>query len=364
MAPSSSGDSATDRLDIERLSRWMLDQGLPIDPTRPIDIELLARGRSNVTYRLHQDERDWVVRRPPFGHVMPSAHDMSREFRVISGMYAGGFAVPTPIALCEDPEVIGAVFHLMGYVPGLVMGSKAETAHLSPQQARELSLELVGTLARLHGIDAEAVGLGDLGRPEGFLQRQAKRWRQQWELSQTRDQPLAIALVDRLDERLAELPDNLPWSVVHGDYRLDNCIVDPESMKIAAVVDWEMSTLGDPLTDLALLCVYWTRSGDRRLKQLPVVDGVTDHEGFLNRHELVEEYSRISGRDVSHLDVCISLSCFKLAVILESIRKRILAGAQVGAAADQADAMGQATDVLLEVGMAALEGDALEALGS
>ena len=197
MAPSSSsGDSATDRLDIERLSRWMLDQGLPIDPTRKIDVELLARGRSNVTYRLHQDERDWVVRRPPFGHVMPSAHDMSREFRVISGMYAGGFAVPTPIALCEDPEVIGAVFHLMGYVPGLVMGSNPETAHLSPQQARELSLELVGTLARLHGIDAEAVGLGDLGRPEGFLQRQAKRWRQQWELSQTRDQPQAIALVE------------------------------------------------------------------------------------------------------------------------------------------------------------------------
>lgn len=359
-----SSGSAVDRLDRSRLLRWLADQGLPVDPQGPLEAELLARGRSNVTYRVRQGDLDWVVRRQPFGHVMPSAHDMAREHRVISGMHAGGFVVPEPIALCEDPEVIGSVFHVMGFVPGLVMGSASETASLTSDQARELSLELVDTLARLHAVDAPSVGLGDLGRPSGFLVRQAQRWRSQWELSQTREQPLALQLADRLESRVASLPENTPWSVVHGDFRLDNTIVDPKTMQVAAVVDWEMSTLGDPLTDLGLLLVYWTRPDDVALKRLPLVDGVTDHPGFLDRIQLVDAYVDASGRDVDHLDACIALSCFKLAVILESIRKRILAGAQVGSAADQADLMGGATDLLLEMGSAALEGDALEALGS
>ncbi len=362
-------DPAVERLDRDRLLAWFVEQGLPVAANEPLEAELLARGRSNVTYRIQQGNPDsggldWVVRRQPFGHVMPSAHDMAREHRVISGVYAGGFAVPQPIALCEDPDIIGSVFHTMSFVPGLVMGSAAETAHLTPQQARDLSFEVVSTLARLHAIDANEVGLGELGRPDGFLVRQAARWRSQWELSQTRDQPLAVELADRLAARVDQLPAGMPWSIVHGDYRLDNTIVDPETMRIRAVVDWEMSTLGDPLSDLALLLVYWTRSTDRQLKRLPLVDGVTDHEGFIDRRELVDAYVDVSGRNVDHLDACIALSCFKLAVILESIRKRILAGAQVGAAAGQADLMGQATDVLLETGLASLDGDALEALGS
>ena len=356
--------SAVDRLDRVSLLRWLADQGLPVDPAAPIEAELLARGRSNVTYRIRQGDLDWVVRRQPFGHVMPSAHDMAREHRVISGMYAGGFVVPEPIALCEDPEVIGSVFHVMQFVPGSVMGSAAETASLTPTEARELSLELVGTLARLHAVDAPAVGLGELGRPEGFLIRQAQRWRKQWELSQTRELPLAVELADRLEARVRQIPEGVPWSVVHGDFRLDNTIVDPQSMRVSAVVDWEMSTLGDPLTDLGLLLVYWTRPDDVALKKLPLVGGVTDHEGFPDRRELVDAYVADSGRDVDHLDACIALSCFKLAVILESIRKRILAGAQVGSAAGQADLMGGATDVLLELGVAALERDALDALSS
>jgi len=362
-------DPAVERLDRNQLLAWLVEQELPVDPDQPLEAELLARGRSNVTYRIRQgvsdsDGIDWVVRRQPFGHVMPSAHDMAREHRVISGVYAGGFPVPQPIALCEDPDVIGSVFHVMGYVPGLVMGAATETAHLTPPQARDLSHEIVSTLAQLHAIDANEVGLGELGRPEGFLIRQAARWRSQWDLSQTRDQPLAIDLADRLTTRVENVPAGAPWSIVHGDYRLDNTIVDPETMRIRAVVDWEMSTLGDPLSDLALLLVYWTRPTDRLLKRLPLVDGVTDHEGFIDRRELVDTYASASGRDVDHLDVCIALSCFKLAVILESIRKRILAGAQVGSAAGQADLMGQATDVLLELGLASLEGDALEALDS
>lgn len=364
-----SGDDPVARLDRERLRSWLVAQGLPVHPNAPLEAELLARGRSNVTYRIRQVGAesggiDWVVRRQPFGHVMPSAHDMAREHRVIKGVHAGGFAVPEPIALCQDPDVIGSVFHVMEYVPGLVMGAAAETEHLTPTQARELSIEIVTTLARLHAIDAQDVGLGDLGRPDGFLVRQAARWRSQWELSRTRDQPLAVALADELDHRLSTLQTGLPWSIVHGDYRLDNTIVDPQTMRIHAVVDWEMSTLGDPLSDLALLLVYWTRPTDQILKRLPLVDGVTDHAGFIDREELVEIYAQVSGRDVGHLDIAIALSCFKLAVILESIRKRILAGAQVGTAADQADLMGQATDVLLEVGMEALASDALAALGA
>lgn len=368
-SPDAVVDPAVARLDRDRLREWFVQQNLPVDPDRPLAAELLARGRSNVTYRIRQAATetggiDWVVRRQPFGHVMPSAHDMAREHRVISGVYAGRFPVPPPIALCEEPDVIGSVFHVMEYVPGLVMGSAAETADLSPAQARDLSIDVVSTLAQLHAIGAQEVGLAELGRPEGFLVRQAARWRAQWELSQTREQPLAVELADRLAARVEAIPSGAPWSIVHGDYRLDNTIVDPDTMRIRAVVDWEMSTLGDPLTDLALLLVYWTRPTDQRLKSLPVADGVTDHEGFIDRRELVETYARVSGRSVDHLDACIALSCFKLAVIVESIRKRILAGAQVGTAVGQADLMGQATDVLLEVGLAALDGDALEALGS
>ena len=342
----------------------MARQGLGVDPGSTLGAELLAQGRSNVTYRVWQDSGEWVVRRPPFGHVMPTAHDMTREHAVISGVARAGFPVPRPLALCEDPDVIGAVFHVMEFVRGRTLTSAADTATMSDIEARSLSVEVVDVLTRLHAVDAGAVGLGELGRPTGFLPRQARRWREQWERSKTRDLPAAVTLVDRLDARLARLPDDLPWTIVHGDYRLDNTIVDPGMPRITAVVDWEMATLGDPLADLGLLLVYWTRPDDGALKQLGLIQGVTDASGFLDRQELVDTYVDITGRDVDHLDACIALSCFKLAVILESIRTRILSGAQVGAAAGQAEQMGEATDLLIRVGLDALDGDAIAALGS
>ena len=206
------------------------------------------------------------------------------------------------------------------------------------------------------------MGLGDLGKPEGFLERQVERWVKQWDLSKTRELPSLDSLVGWLRERVASLPRDLPWSVVHGDYRLDNCILDADEPRIRAVLDWEMSTLGDPLMDLATLLVYWSRPGEELRHRIAFASFVTDQPGFWDRSALVERYAQVSGRDVSHLDVCVGLSAFKLAVIMESIRKRTLAGQQLGSDASLADLMGTATDALIDLGLAVADGGGVDAL--
>lgn len=349
-------------LDHRSLLRWMIEAGLPVDPTESLGVELLMGGRSNVTYRIHQGDASWVVRRPPFGHVMPSAHDMAREFRVISGMAAAGVPVPTPLALCEDTSVIGATFQVMEFVSGRVMSSADDVADLTPAQAGSLSQELITVLADIHSVDAGAVGLEGLGKPEGFLPRQARRWRQQWELSKTRELPELESLADWIDQRVAALPETMPWSVVHGDFRLDNTIVDPDSLRISAVVDWEMSTLGDPLTDLALYLVYWTRPDDGLLREVPLTGSINNSPGFWSREDIANEYANRTGSDLGHLDVCLALSTFKLAVILESIRKRSLSGHQMGTAAQESDVMLTATNALIRLGLAVAEGGGISAL--
>jgi aminoglycoside phosphotransferase (APT) family kinase protein len=206
------------------------------------------------------------------------------------------------------------------------------------------------------------VGLGGLGRPEGFLARQVARWGKQWELSKTRDHPAIDELLSWLDSRVEGLPADLPWSIVHGDYRLDNAIVDPVEPRIRAVLDWEMATLGDPLMDLATMLIYWSRPGDELRHQIRFAAFVTDRDGFWERGQLVERYAERSGLDVGHLDVCVVLSGLKLAVIMESIRKRTLAGQQLGADSSLADGMAMATDALAEMGLAVAAGGGVDAL--
>ena len=347
-------------LDLDAVVPWLRERGLI--GVGDVEASRLAGGLSNVTYLVTQGETSLVIRRPPLGHVMPTAHDMGREFTVLSGMARGGFRAPRPLAFCDDESVNGARFLVMEYVPGRILSSDAAAEGLSAQDAGVLSAELMDTLAELHAVDAAAVGLGDFGKPEGFLARQVGRWRQQWELSKTRDLPEIESLASWLDERVATIPTGAPWSVVHGDYRLDNCIVDPIDPRVRAVLDWEMSTLGDPLMDLATILVYWSRPGDTLRHEIRFAAFVTDRDGFWDREALVDRYATASGRDIGHLDVCIALSGFKLAVIMESIRKRTLAGQQLGADMSLADGMARATDALAQMGLAMADGEGVAAL--
>jgi aminoglycoside phosphotransferase (APT) family kinase protein len=350
--PDSSPSTDKPGLRIKPLLQY-LAAAVDVDPDRPLEAALLAGGRSNLSYVLAQGDQMWVLRRPPLGHVMPTAHDMRREYRVLTGLFTAEFPVPRPLLLCTDDSVIGAPFLLMDHVDGRVIADAHDAKSLSPNDASEISHQLVQTLARLHTVDVAAAGLDGLGRPNGYLARQVRRWAQQWDRTKTRELASVPALVSALEQRVSVLPTTMPWSVVHGDYRLDNVILDPTGTGIRAVVDWEMSTLGDPVADLAVMLVYWSRPGDVLRHRIPVATGVTDGPGFWDRPDLVRMYGETSGHDLAHLDTCIALACLKLAVIMESIHYRTLAGHQVGAARDEL-AMGSATEALAALGHSVL----------
>lgn len=358
----SSFSTAPPGLRLEPLHRYLADEVADLRLDVPLDATLLTGGRSNVSYLLSQGERSWVLRRPPLAHVMPTAHDMRREHRVLAGLSLIGFPVPRPLALCEDEEVIGAPFMVMEYVAGRVIATAADAASVTPPDAAEISAAFVDTLVRLHSVDAAAAGLADLGRPEGFLARQVRRWLQQWERTKTRDLDGVGQLGSWLESRVDALPTRMPWSVVHGDYRLDNLIVERSGGAITAVLDWEMSTLGDPVADLAVSLVYWSRPGETLRHRVPVATGVTDGPGFAGRASLVSSYAKASGRDLAHLDVCLALACLKLAVIMESIHYRSLRGHQLGEAARGDVDMAAATDALVDLGHAVATGGGLDAL--
>jgi len=284
-----------------------------------------------------------VLRRPPLGHVLPTAHDMSREFRVLSALAGTRVPVAPLVASCTDDEVIGAPFYVMEYVPGVVLRTRADTKALTEAQAAELSRRLAEMLAAIHGVDVNQVGLGDLGRGAGYLRRQLDRWQRQWELSATQDRPGYTQLVERLTAALpAEAEADV--TLVHGDYRLDNALVtlDPRP-RITAVVDWEMATLGDPLADLGLTLVYWTEDGEEGwltpagspAGTRGVTADATASPGFWTRAEFAAEYARLTGRDVSRIGYYVAFGYFKLAVVLEGIHARYQQGKTVGEGFDQ-----------------------------
>ncbi|MDT8913847.1 phosphotransferase family protein [Amycolatopsis sp. PS_44_ISF1] len=309
-------------LDLGRL-RAYLDRQRPGLLSGELTAEVVPGGRSNLTYLVGDGSRRWVVRRPPLGHVLPTAHDMAREFRVLSGLRATAVPVPGTIVLGQDPEVLGAPFYVMEFVPGTPYRSAGELAALGPARTRVIADALVDTLVDLHAVDPVAAGLGDFGRPDGFLERQLRRWKKQLDGSRSRDLPGAEALHERL---AARLPVSGPPSIVHGDYRLDNVLVDGED-RITAVLDWEMSTLGDPLTDLALLVAY----AERDKVSLQMVSNASSAPGYPGPGEVVARYAERSGRDVSALNWYVGFAFFKLAVILEGIYFRYSKGQTVGA---------------------------------
>lgn len=345
------------------LHTWMVQTLEDVATTAPLQAQLMAGGRSNVTYLLTQGQHEWILRRPPLGHVMESAHDMGREHHVLSGLSRAGFPAPRPRAFCETPEVIGAPFMLMEYVHGRVVADAAGAASLTEAEAGEVSAALVGTLGRLHEVDVEKAGLSSLGRPQGYLARQVRRWGKQWETTRTRDLPEIDRLLAWLDGQLPALPQQAPWSLVHGDFRLDNLILDEHSAEVRAVLDWEMSTLGDPVADLAVSLVYWSRPDEPLRHAIPVAQGVTDGPGFWDRERIVQEYADATSHPLDHLDFCIALACLKLSVIMESIHFRNLAGQQLGTAAGTDDlSMGVAAEALARMGVAVAAGGGLAAL--
>ncbi|MFC5185097.1 phosphotransferase family protein [Actinomadura harenae] len=342
-------------IDVPRLAAWLARE-LP-GSGRIDGVEVIAGGRSNLTYAitLTGGDRDRIVlRRPPLGHVLPTAHDMGREYRVLSALGTHGTGVPVPaaLALCEDTEVIGARFYLMEFVDGRVLRTPEEAPDLTPDGARGLSEALAAALAAIHTVDVEKAGLADFGRPSGYMERQLRRWGRQWDASRdaihatgtTRDLPEYDRLAARLAERLPAVPPrDAPARLVHGDFRLDNALarLEPEP-EIAAVVDWEMSTLGDPLSDLGLTLVYWAEASDAEL--LPVGATITVAPGFMTRREFAGRYAELTGSDLSDIDFYVAFACFKLAVILEGIHARFLQHATVGEGFDQ---IGSAVPVLL-----------------
>ena len=344
------------------LRDWLESHDVPVHGA--ISATLLAGGRSNISYRVTDEAAGaWVVRRPPLGHVMPSAHDMRREYRGLAGLNRVAFPAPAAIASCEDETVIGAPFMVMAFVPGDVIDSAEEAARLAPQERGTVSASLVHALAALHSVDVQQAGLESLGRPAGYLTRQVDRWGRQWQLSKTRD----LATIDELQARLAALVGAAEFgsttaSIVHGDYRVDNVIIGPDDHEVRAVLDWEMATLGDPVADLAVTLVYWNDQDDSRRLRVPVSEHITVQEGFWSRAELIDAYARLTGNALDHLDFCTALACFKLAVIMESIRFRAMSGDQLGTAATDVEGMGQATEALSELGLEVLARGTIEGL--
>jgi len=300
------------------VTAWFEDHVTGVAP--PLDFELIAGGHSNLTYRVTDTAGGaWVLRRPPLGQVLATAHDMSREHTIIAALGPTEVPVPPVVGLCTDEAVNGAPFYVMDFVDGLVVRDGAAANLLTPEQRRRAGESIADTLAAIHAVDPDAVGLGALGRKEGYIERQLKRWYGQWEQSRTRDLPAVDEVHDRL---LASIPEQGQATVVHGDYRLDNCMVDPGG-DVVAVLDWEICTLGDPMADVGLLMVYWSEADDRE-RALPTAP--TAAEGFPTRTELLDRYAAASGRDLSAIDFYVAFGYWKLACILEGVYARYAGG--------------------------------------
>lgn len=328
-------------LDVDAVSNWMLSS---IEGLRaPINFTLIAGGRSNLTFLAKDSHgRKLVLRRPPTGHVLPSAHDMGREFKIISALHSAQIGVPVARSLgfCDDDTVTGSNFYVMDFAEGLILRTESDAMALEEPVRRRSGESLVEVMARLHNADVRAIGLDDLGRHEGYIERQLKRWLGQYEQMKTRE----IAAMDSTSAALADLaPEQQRVSVVHGDYRLDNTVLSP-SGEVVAVLDWEICTLGDPLADLGLLMVYWPQKGETGVLGPTFA---TTAPGFSTRQELVDHYQNHSSLDLSNLWYYTAFGYWKLAAILQGVYFRYKHGAGAGDASgidylgDQVEALAQ-----------------------
>ncbi|GAA2233146.1 phosphotransferase family protein [Promicromonospora sukumoe] len=352
-------------LDVAGLAAWLEREHPELTAPGPdpasapgLTATLIPGGRSNLTYRVDGAARPLVLRRPPLGHVLTTAHDMRREHRVITAL-AGTVPVPGTVAVVDDTEageVTGTVFFVMEHVDGAVLSRPEHNAAWTPAGLRALSVELAEVLANLHATDPAAVGLADFGRPAGYLARQLKTWRRQYDASRSRPQPLLDTLQERLGDAVPD--DGARTGIVHGDYRLDNVLVAglPEAPHVAAVLDWEMATLGDPLVDLGMLGMYWDiHDLTREAGVVGVAGAIVPGAGYPDFAEVADAYAARAGIAVPDLAWYRAFACYKLAVILEGIHYRYTGGQTVGAGFDT---IGALVEPLAREGLARLGGAA------
>jgi len=341
---------APDGINEGNVTGWMVAQ-LP-EIVTPLTFTLIAGGRSNLTFRVEDAEgKAWALRRPPLHHVLPTAHDMSREYRLIHSLGPAGIPVPVTAGLCTDEAVNERSFYVMEFVEGHILRSAPEAeAAFDVATRRAVGDHMADTLAALHDVDPDAVGLEDLARHEGYIERQLKRWRGQYDQMQVEGVDHG-GLVERVSDELARrIPKQQRTSVVHGDYRMDNVVLADDGT-VRAILDWEICTLGDPLADLGLLMVYWADPTDAM-----AVLGLspTTAPGFSTRAEILERYGSASDLDISGVGYYTAFGYWKLACILQGVYARYVAGAGAG---DQGSVDGYPAQVrrLFELAAEALE---------
>jgi len=308
-------------IDAERVTAWLQERA-KVEP--PLSFSLIAGGHSNLTFAVTDAAgTKWVLRRPPLKQVLATAHDMGREHKIISALAPTDVPVAPAVGLCTDESVNGAPFYVMDFVEGTVVRDLDTAKAMTETQRRTAGESTIDTLARIHAVDVDAVGLGDLGKREDYIARQLKRWYSQFEKSKTRELPV----VDEVHDLLARaIPEQGPAAIVHGDYRLDNCMVGDDG-QVVAVLDWEICTLGDPLADVGLLLVY---SPDEEGTSATGVPAVTALPGFPSQQEMLDRYQSISGRDLTHIDYYVAFGYWKLGCILEGVYARYVGGAMGG----------------------------------
>ncbi|MFB9715540.1 phosphotransferase family protein [Arthrobacter methylotrophus] len=336
-------------LDLVRLRDW-LNHEVPGLVAGELSASLIEGGKSNLTYVLTDGIHEWIVRRPPLGTIMATAHDMRREYTIADALRATDVPVANMIAYCGDKEVLGADFYLMERVEGVPFRYAEEIMPLGAPRTRAIATELVGTLAKLHRVDPSDVGLGGFGRPEGFLGRQVKRWKTQLDASFTRDLPGAEELYDKL---AAAVPSRSYSGIVHGDFRMDNVLMGADDLP-AAVIDWEMATLGDPLLDLALMLTYQRRARIVAAREStdPATYDVTLAPGYPSAEEIMGLYEAQSGCTLDGFGFYLGLACFKLAGISEGVRFRHINRQTVGAGFEDS---GRTVPLLLGLGLDSLK---------
>lgn len=302
-------------IDIPRVTTWLTERS----PLRaPLRLTRIGGGQSNLTYRIDDaGGQSAVLRRPPLGEVLQSAHDMSREYGVIERLAAAGMPVPATVALCEDPAVTDAPFYVMEHVEGTIVTTPEIGERMPAEARRTAGLSLADTLVALQSVDLDGAGFGDMRRPREYCDRQLRRWRSQWEASRTRDLPVVDELAERLDAARPSEPETV---LVHGDYRLDNAVLD-EAGSIVAVLDWELSTVGHPLADVGLMLAYWEEA---RTPEGVFRSAFTSAPGFPEAREIAEHYSDRSSRSIEQLDYFIAFAYWKIAVICEGVYRRWL----------------------------------------
>lgn len=304
----------------ENVEGWLV-ANIP-GATAPFHYTQIAGGHSNLTFKVDDSAgHSYVLRRPPLGHRLASAHDMTREHRIIAGLANTNVPVAPALGLCTDEGINELPFYVMSFVDGHVVREKSVAEKLlGPSGCRRASESIVDTMAAIHNVNLVATGLDTLGKHEDYIARQLKRWHGNIVEQRTRDLPLVDSVYEELMKRI---PTQGPATLVHGDYRLDNCMVDAQG-NVIAVLDWEICTLGDPMADLGLLMVYWTGPNDDASAW---ANPVNTAEGFMNRAELAERYGKVSGRDISQLDFYVAFAFWKLACIIEGVYARYLGGA-------------------------------------